>query len=87
MDKVGLKQVVRFVYFQYEIVDKFEIRECAFKSYTSEIAVFYNCLEVFTFIVPLIMIIHNYARVSYTLIKSLKQNAQLMEGNQQEWDR
>ena len=44
--------------------------------------VFINCLEVVTFLIPLILIINNYARTSYTLMKSLKENVQLIEGTQ-----
>lgn len=54
------------------------------KEGSSKYVVFTNSLEVITFGVPLIVIIHNYFRVSNTLLKSLKQNAQLREGNQQE---
>ena len=72
-------------YFQYEHFDKdFDIKRCLTSDVISRMTVFYYCMGLFTFIVPLIIIIHNYARVSYTLVKSLKQNAQLMEGNEQE---
>lgn len=46
--------------------------------------VFNSCIELVTFFLPLVIIIHNYARVSYRLVKSLKQNAKLMEGTHQE---
>ena len=70
--------------FQDEHIDENDIRRCISKSTTSRMAVFLTCLPIVTFIVPLMIIIHNYSRVSHTLIKSLKQNTQLMEGSQQE---
>ena len=72
------------VYFQRERVDTFDIPRCVVTDILSKTMVFINCQELVTFLTPLMIIIHNYARVSYTLIKSMKQNAQLMAGSQQE---
>ena len=57
---------------------------CVYREYESKFVVFVNSFEVVTFGIPLIIIIHNYTRVSYTLVKSLKQNLKLTEGNKQE---
>ena len=74
-----------FVYFQIEhFDDQLEVHTCRPKLPVTEMAIFLYCLTLVTLVIPLIIIIHNYARVSYTLVKSMKQNAKLMEGNQQE---
>ena len=72
-------------YFQVEKYNYvFDFYVCDNKSTVSRMAVFNYCLGLVIFIVPLIIIIHNYTRVSHTLVKSLKQNTKLMEGNEQE---
>ena len=42
-------------------------------------------VDIFGFyMISLVIILHNYGRLSYTLIKSLRQNTQLIEGSRSE---
>ena len=74
-----------FICLQHEITDEdWDIKQCAVKSRTSNLALFSLSVCTTAFVIPMMIMAHNYVRVSYTLLKSLKQNVKLMEGNPSE---